>query len=74
MIGDPDIILVWPKGKSAPDYVTSEGYSASPLGPVEDDIWMTIHRLAVPSFATADLHGWLSRYRNLALQEQSKHD
>lgn len=69
MNGNPDIILVWPKGKGSPSYVKTAGYSVSPLDPTEDEIWVAIHRLAIPSFSASDLHRWLARYRTLALQK-----
>ena len=69
MTQNPDISLVWPKDKGRPGYIKPEGYSVSPLAPTEDDIWVAIHRLAIPSFSAPDLRGWLARYRSLALPD-----
>ena len=69
MAENPDIILVWPKDKRGPRYAQPEGYTVAPLAPAEDDLWVDIHRLAIPSFSVPDLRGWLARYRTLALAD-----
>ena len=69
LVGSPDIILVWPVGREAPEAGAVDGYSVTAIGPERDPDWIDVHRRAVPSFAHADLATWLARYRSLALPD-----
>jgi len=66
-VGSPDILMVWPYRQAVPEAPLPDGYSLRSLGPREDQEWIRIHRLAVPSFGEAQLEGWLARYRELSL-------
>ena len=66
---NPDILLVWPRGKAAETAVPPPGYELLTLTPSLDSWWIDIHRLAVPSFARSDLETWLADYRTLALSD-----
>lgn len=68
LVGSPDIIMVWPSGKS-PDPLPVSGYSVRVLPRSLDDWWIDIHRKAVPVWKAPDLARWLDRYRMLALPD-----
>jgi GNAT superfamily N-acetyltransferase len=66
---DPELILVWPRGREVPRPAPVAGYTVTPLPAAEDTAWIEIHRRAVPAFRERDLETWLARYRGLALPE-----
>jgi len=68
-VRNPDIIMVWPRGRELSRPPAVDGYWVQPLSPEQDDWWIDIHRSAVPSFREADLVAWLARYRSLALPD-----
>ena len=69
LVGSPDILMVWPRGNPEPPQRVPAGYSVAPLPPADDEAWIRIHRMAVPSFPTDKLESWLARYRELALPD-----
>lgn len=69
LVGSPDIILVWPRGREILDPAPVAGYSVRALPRSLDSWWVDIHREAVPTWTTSDLTGWLERYRALSLPE-----
>ena len=66
---NPDILLVWPRGKSLAPAPPPDGYEVHTLPESLDAWWIEIHRLAVPTFRRSDLEGWLISYRELALPD-----
>ena len=69
LVGNPNIIMIWPEGQRLSVPKPPAGYSVRTLPRERDAWWMAIHRHAVPSFPVTDLRQWLERYRSLALDE-----
>ena len=62
-------ILVWPRGRQAPQPLPVDGYSIQPLPADQDSWWLNIQCQAVPHYTSDLLTPSLERYRRLALAE-----